>query len=134
MRRAVVILTFLLGGSALMFAQSSGAGQTPPGVGTNTQQGGHTSTQDSQQNQRITGNMGTTTGSTYTGYAGAGGSATGTAQNPAAATGQQSQTSATTGARKNAKNKIKAPVAKTRPKGENADIKDRERRAIGPPK
>src|SRR3954468_16349651 len=133
MRTAIVILA-LVGSSAFVWGQSSGAGQTPPGTGQATQSSRPTSTQDPQQNQRITGNTGSTTGSEYTGYAGTSGAATGAAQNPAGATGQQSQTSATTGARKNDKNKIKAPVAKTRPKGENSDIKDRERRAIGPPK
>ena len=131
MRRAVVIFAFLAG-SALVWAQSGGSGQTPPGSGqASTQSSKPTTAQDPQQNQRITGTTGTTTGSEYTGYAGASNAATGTAQSPSGATGQQAQTSRTS---RNAAATKKAPVAKTRKKGENADVKEKERQAIGPPK
>ena len=66
MRRLALMAALLLGGSVFMFAQA-GQGPTPPGPDTvgsdhNIQQPGSRSRSDTQQNQRMTNNTGTSWG------------------------------------------------------------------------
>ena len=115
MHRSAVITALLVASSPLWWAQAGG-GQAPPGgdqvgSGRSTQLPGHSAHSDPQQNQRMTGTMGTTRGNEQQpAYAGHSTHSTVAAQSSSGAVGQQGKTAATAG-RRRAHDQAQSPYA-----------------------